>query len=586
MKNRKVAVALGLCLAVGLCGAGLAACGDDTTDGGKGGNKGAIDISSLTISDTQSDYYLAGDSKSELFSGALGTWQSTGKKGAVPDKIALKTTNKANIYAINVDLFEGDEFQILVVDQEWTGQMGAAVIVPEVKEGDDISGAGGIVNANMHVNRDGNYTIALQIDSKTKKVSYVREGDATPFATQYNYWVMGENISGGEAKYNTLTSFTTDKNRTVYTNTVNLEANEKISILEAAVNAGNNGANITAATLAQGAAISAIPAAQAEEGEEAGEGEGEGEEEAPKAPVYQYQAGEAGAYTITITETDALNTETNKMETTRVISATKAETINYKVKLKSTSYGDQFQDQYEWDFALVDGKYEFTFEGVATEPDAPTSGMVIPADGVKIAVGKVFSVNVVKEGTTATEDEGRKVLYTLTAKNGFTAAWDEMTYGIDHSTNTVKEVGTYKITVDPVTFDTTITREDEEQNAYRVYAHGSYSGAGWADHATSVLAPVGGEASKTVDLTLTLAEGDEFGIRTYHASNYGKDGDQLTWASADKVATLPEQIKGADEGGTTGNFKVVTAGTFTLHITVKADGTVEAIAIDYAAPQA
>lgn len=607
MKKRKVAVALGLCLAVGLCGAGLAACGDDPAKKPAGGDK------ELVISTTdKSDYYLAGSSKSELFASTpLGEWNGNGhasNKAQIPDTIALWKTNKANTYAIKVDLYSGDAFQILVAGDEnngWGGQMGADVIKPTPTESDPFGDRpGGGANSDMYVRQDGNYTIVLKVDAKKgNTVTYTRNGNAAALPTQYNYWVMGENITNGKAMYNELTTFTTDNKKLVYTTTVNLKEDEKISILEAAVSAGNNGTNIVNATLGSNVTVlTAIPATQEDEtpvegeGEEGGEQGGEEGEDptpAPEGPVYQYQATAAGSYTITITETDNVNPETNEVTTTRVITATKADTIEYEFKLRSSAYGDELMEENEFEFLLDNetGKYVLQF----SVPDPRFGGQAPdtyePGDPLVFAKDTTIEIDVVKAGGSAIGNNG-KIEYTL--DSGFVAPWAEMSYGIDYTSYTIKEAGEYTITIDPDSFEVKVTREDEGEHAYRVYAHGSYSGAsGWADNKVSGLATWFDEEGETGEtyVILDLKAGDEFGFRTYYAADYGKTG-QLDWASAGKVtvtegatAIIADVLKGAEADGVTGNFKVLADGKFMFTLTVDKDGKITAIAVEYEAPE-
>lgn len=90
---------------------GLVACGGDNDDG-KGGGK-------------LSDYYLVGVSAGSLFSGTkvegwtpIGTKDEDGEvtgaatRKELPDKLFLRTTNKANVYTITVELYKNDQFCI------------------------------------------------------------------------------------------------------------------------------------------------------------------------------------------------------------------------------------------------------------------------------------------------------------------------------------------------------------------------------------------------------------------------------------------------------------------------------------------
>lgn len=543
MKKKKAALAIGLCLAVGLCGASLVACGGDD-------NK-----KPNVVAGEKSEYYLAGSAKSGLFENTpLGTWNDKGHastKDQIPDSIALKTTTNKNEYSITLDLYEGDEFQILIAGDDnngWGGQMGAEILTPEPLDTDPFGGKpSGGKNSNIYARQDGNYTLTLKVDAKKGNTcTYVRNGNAAPLPTQYNYWVMGEKVSGGKAMYNGMTSFKTDSAMTEYTVTLNLDANEKISILAADESAGNNGANITDATLEAGAAITEIPAAAEE----------------PAGPVYQYQAGEAGSYTITIAETDTVDTATNKVNTTRKINATKAEAVAYDFYLRSDINGDDLMEKNEYKFVLnnENGKYEYTFTAAEKLDSAPDD-----QDGW--LVGKMYEIDVVKAGDSALVSG--KIVYKL--DESFHASWAQLTAGINHTSGKILEAGSYTISIDPASFEVTVTKEGETLPGYTVYAHGSYNGAGWADNTVS-----GRVVDGTATLTLTLKNGDEFGFRTFHASNHGKKGDQLAWGGSTAESLIDEKI--GKVGDTIGsNFKVLADGTYTFTVTVGADGKITGI---------
>ncbi|MDE7463404.1 MAG: hypothetical protein K2M48_00100 [Clostridiales bacterium] len=555
MKKRKVAVALGLCLAVGLCGASLVACGDDNDGGDKGG----------VVAGEKSEYYLAGSAKSGIFEQSpLGVWNGNGHastKDQIPDSIALRTTTTKNVYTITLDLYEGDEFQILIAGDDnngWGGQMGAEVITPEPTEEDPFGGKpGGGKNSNMYARQDGNYTLTLKVDEKNgNTVTYVRNGNAAPLPTQYNYWVKGETITQGKAMYNGLTTFKTDAGKTEYTITLNLKEDEKISILAAAESAGNSGVVADEVTIADGAAISAI------------------EDE-----NYQYKAGEAGSYTITIVENDEVDTATNAVTTKRTVNASKVAAVEYDFKLKSSADGDAFMNKNEYDFALNEatGKYELTFTvsaAAAAAEEGEGEGPVAAAPDLnKAVVGDTIAIAVVKKGESLIGDNKVQPLYTL--NGSFLAPWDKLTPSIDYRTLKILNAGTYTISIEPNSFEVTITEENDPAWAYGVYAHGSYAGAGWADNAVSGVAT--SEDAET-EITLDLKAGDEFGFRTFHASNYGKEGDQINWASANADNNIADKLVGVNEDGS-GNFKVLADGKYKFTITVGEDGKITNVTV-------
>ncbi|MCH5162718.1 MAG: DUF4397 domain-containing protein [Clostridiales bacterium] len=548
MKKRKVALAVGLSLAIGICGASLVACGGDDSGKEPGKTPGGTPVAT----EVKSEYYLAGTSPtSSLFSSALGDWNNGAKTVEdIPDSIAFYKSTTNNVYVLTADFFVGDEFGVLIAGQGWDGQMGTNVLSPAPTETTDIGEGGGYDIKNIKVNKEGNYTFILTVGKSGNKLTYVRNGNPDPVTVQYNYWVKGEKISGGAAKYNALTQLKTDKDQTEYTVTVNLAAQEKISILGASVTAGNSGTAIDEVTLKEGAAITALT------------GDADG---------YQFQAGEAGAYTITITEDDVVDREANKVTTKREVNATKAAALEYEIKIRSTA-GDGYMDQKEYDFELKGDKYEYKFTAAASKPQTQT-------DIKDIAVKDSFKISVVgKDGTSI--GSNAKVLYDLVLKDGFLAGWSELSPNINYQNTqyTILAAGEYTISIDATTFEVTVTSEQDEVPSYTVYAHGAYGGkSDWGAH--EVTGVVSSGNSYTTTLTLSLKAGDEFGFKTHYTADHAMLGDQLDWASSNGSNIIAGKLEGVN-ADKTGNFKVLADGTYKFTIVAGEDGKFVSVTVE------
>lgn len=94
----------------------------------------------------------------------------------------LKATGNTNEFAITLDLYAGDKFQ-LIYDWQWEGQKGYGTFTElsadEFESGGGLSGE--TSKANVMVKKDGNYTITLTTDpdnSVYDEIKIVRNGDA------------------------------------------------------------------------------------------------------------------------------------------------------------------------------------------------------------------------------------------------------------------------------------------------------------------------------------------------------------------------------------------------------------------------
>lgn len=159
MKKRKIALALGLCTVVGLSAVGLAACGE------KPPKEGA-----------KSEYYIVGFSASDIFGGEL-DWGKQHKEtvAEIPDAVNFKTTKTSNVYELTVDLYENDEFQIVIAGKGWTGQMGYEVLAKDHPANGVVEIPGGGTNSNFKLDRDGRYTFTLTVNGEgASTVTYTR----------------------------------------------------------------------------------------------------------------------------------------------------------------------------------------------------------------------------------------------------------------------------------------------------------------------------------------------------------------------------------------------------------------------------
>lgn len=108
---------------------------------------------------------------------------------AVKDACQLKATgNAVNEFAITLNLYEGDQFQI-IPDWSWDGQKGygcfTSIDDTQMANGGGLSGEDS--KSNINVLMDGNYTVTLTTDpdnSLQDTLTIVRNGDATAEAKE------------------------------------------------------------------------------------------------------------------------------------------------------------------------------------------------------------------------------------------------------------------------------------------------------------------------------------------------------------------------------------------------------------------
>lgn len=136
---------------------------------------------STQIAEDTRDWYIVGDGTSPelVASGWAGSVDD-----AVKEACQLKATgNATNEFAITLNLYEGDQFQI-IHDWAWDGQKGFGCFTlideTQMENGGGLSGSDS--TSNINVIMDGNYTITLTTDPDNElqdTLTIVRNGDAT-----------------------------------------------------------------------------------------------------------------------------------------------------------------------------------------------------------------------------------------------------------------------------------------------------------------------------------------------------------------------------------------------------------------------
>lgn len=132
--------------------------------------------------DTRS-WYIVGEGKSTVL--RTSAWAGSAVEESDRKVCQLNATgNATNEYAITLDLYEGDMFQ-LIYDWQWDGQKGFGTFTEVDATMFESSGSlsGESSKANAKVLMDGNYTITLTTDpdnANYDEVKIVRNGDAAP----------------------------------------------------------------------------------------------------------------------------------------------------------------------------------------------------------------------------------------------------------------------------------------------------------------------------------------------------------------------------------------------------------------------
>lgn len=573
--KKKAILAVGLCLAVGLTGMGLSACG------GKGGNPGG--------DGEKSKYYLAGQSLGTLFGG---TWDETTETGGdwysgyltaaeIPDAIAFKTTATANTYKLTVDLYKGDNFGVLTAGEGWNGQMGG-------KTGDErceldpytadktaqLYGApGGGNTENIMVGVAGNYTLTLAVDpanANNNKITYVRNGDPTvEIHVDYNYWIKGDKVTQGTDLRVAYNQFTANDAKDTYELVIGMQENDQFTFLDQMIEdeSSKKEQKSDAITLATDAGTTAaIEKADAEDAEN---------------PTGKFKIKDGtGTYKFTLTE-DAENNLTLKAEKT-------AETVpQYDFYLKDNREGDtrmqKRQVKLEFDDGI--GLYKTTLQMNKSTAN-PAADPADPTTAYLPGVASAFELSAVPTPQTPYADEAairaaEKFAITTAYKDDYVSNQISTQGGSWLFTETTTD--TVTITVDPVSM---MVRAQGENDAvfYAAYLKGDIGGTGGGSPVVSTPALSEVNGKWTGAFSYTFEEDDlnkGFGIVTYNY--YDANKAQISFVKEEGYNCADgydfdvcAQVV-TDSGS--GNMTITEAGTYEFAFVIDEDGKCENLTV-------
>ena len=147
-------------------------------------------------------WYVVGAGTSPVLSAS--SWAGSVEDSVKADCQLVATGNAKNEFAITLDLYAGDQFQV-IHDWGWDGQKGfGAFTTIDASQMENGGGLGGsAVTANVNVIMDGNYTITLTTDpdnAAQDTLPIVRNGDASTDASNIEVeeepaYVVNENTS-------------------------------------------------------------------------------------------------------------------------------------------------------------------------------------------------------------------------------------------------------------------------------------------------------------------------------------------------------------------------------------------------------
>lgn len=195
------------------------------------------------------EYYLAGSGTSPLM--AKSSWGDY-----IDDdlKLVKQDVADANVYKLQADFFEGDQFQVTsFIETEgdpmaWDWSFGYGYIINAPEMLDYLTGAGGLAAsnrfANIEVLQDGKYELTLTTypdldpenpankDEKLNNVSnlkIVRTGDATTERPEltYSYYIKGAGITDWKDLFNSYTRMAVDPDTGNHTLSIYLKAGEE-----------------------------------------------------------------------------------------------------------------------------------------------------------------------------------------------------------------------------------------------------------------------------------------------------------------------------------------------------------------------
>ena len=135
---------------------------------------------STNVAEDTRNWYIVGAGSSPIL--VASSWAGS-VEDSVKEACQLKATGKAtNEFSITLDLFAGDQFQV-IYDWQWNGQKGYGCFTTidntQMENGGGLAGSDD--KSNVNVIMDGNYTITLTTDPDNAlqdTLTIVRNGDA------------------------------------------------------------------------------------------------------------------------------------------------------------------------------------------------------------------------------------------------------------------------------------------------------------------------------------------------------------------------------------------------------------------------
>ena len=147
-------------------------------------------------------WYVVGAGTSPVLSAS--SWAGSVDDSVKADCQLVATGNATNEFAITLDMYAGDQFQV-IHDWGWDGQkgFGAFTTIDETQMENGGGLGGSAATANVNVLMDGNYTITLTTDPDNAvqdTLTIVRNGDASADAADIEVeeepaYVVNENTS-------------------------------------------------------------------------------------------------------------------------------------------------------------------------------------------------------------------------------------------------------------------------------------------------------------------------------------------------------------------------------------------------------
>lgn len=470
-------------------------------------------------------WYMVGESSlTDLFKEvgwkAVGTEAGEIAESDIPEKVKfVKDAQVGNLFALTVDLYEGDMFKILNTEDGWDKDLHYGYMNPTQKSTAETAGliSGGGLNANeanVKCQISGNYTISLHVDAdgKMTEFDYVRNGDAPELAAEFDYYIKGKYITAWQDMVVPFTQFKTEDNE-VYNLTIGMKASDDFMFLvsrrgdSTGATTSLNASGISLATDADTAAAIELPQGSAN---------------------FKIKGGE-GTYRFTITEDGE----------SRTLSAEKtAQTLpEYDFYVKGNIGGDT-----SW-----------------SERHAMTKDGSLYKLEIDIAKDEEFTVSVAAHG-----DADKTELYGLNTKYANTGLMSNQ-IDVDGWNFKAKAADTFTIYVDPVTMLVYVEGINDIVT-YDLGLWGAWTSSTWEYNAQKTTISTDAQAL-TGSITVELEAGKKFGFRS------SRNGAQKGWANASNtdIVTLCDGLTG------TSDVTVETAGTYKFDFTIDASGNFTAI---------